>query len=1131
MKTAHCGSALVLALLSTMAWSAHALPEPVLKWTYDTTMAVEASPLPYPSAKPDSVVVGSGGRLVRIGGTGNLIFDVSFGPETGRGGIFDLTLADFDGDGQEEVLTGHKEGYVFVLSGLDGKVVWQYHSGTQMGSWQFPIAADLDGDGRPEVLVSDLEGWVTCLSHEGRLKWRTQTDPCEVSTPAVGDIDGDGRPEVVYGTQTRHVVALDAMGGLLWDAFVPPLHVGRTIPLIADLDRNGEAEIYTMSSMLAKDGGVISLNGKDGRVRWTGPTETNVYHGRSITRFQDGTFGILVGDKANSVAAFQADGARRWRVDVSGRGIWLPPTVADLDGDGKLEAVITTRDLAPDGSGNCWYVLDADTGEALAASTVQGGHGGASIADVDGDGKLEVLLSSRKGVVHAFTFGGPASPEAVVAGTWHGPSYPLRKDGGVQASATKAPQASFLKELPDARYGDNPLDVKVPQTSVPLALEVATSAPDGTREVRVYRAGERAPRSPAWSVALPGTYQVALRSIDLKSGATKAAQTLEKSVENVALALDSPSFKGPLTRAVESLKRLSTKAPEATVALAARWTDAETRLNVIGARVAAAATLDGAGRKQLAKDVDALAAHLVRTEKLAALTESEVAAGRRPSFVVWQDDNPWDNVHPLDTLPAQGETPLIRAWAFGNEIESVCVNAVNLGADPVTLRIGPATITREGVAEPLKAENAVGLLRPVWLPSKFGEVVPDLLPALGPGYTMDVAPGDAHQLWINFRTAGLEPGVYTFTWPIRTLDGSQARRDLAVRLEVSRVALPEKSRYLACFWSRNSLDGVSTVPDLNEHLQTIWYGVPLPSAKADAEGNLTGEIDWSAHDEIIRQAKQIELILYSPPPTPVFPDGVEAHDELRKTARRNYVKALVDHLGTFGLGYRHFMWYVEDEPGLVGSIANYMKHARELKEIDPQAQNYANPWGAMNLAKIEEMWPVTDVWQPGMDTIEQLGKPYVDAMRKGGKRVATYTPPGNARILKPLGFFRAQAWLALHWDIEGGGWWVYTQGDDLFSTEVEPAYGAITWDGREIVGSRRWEANRDGIEDFNAVILLREAAKGDARAEKAIKDAVDYVVSQSLTGMPREAAPYDFDYATFMQHRQKIREALERVVK
>ncbi len=474
-------------------------------------------------------------------------------------------------------------------------------------------------------------------------------------------------------------------------------------------------------------------------------------------------------------------------------------------------------------------------------------------------------------------------------------------------------------------------------------------------------------------------------------------------------------------------------------------------------------------------------------------------------------------------------------WAFGNETESVCVDFVNLGLGGLSLRVEPGTATREGETKALgPTRKFVRLHRVVRVPSRFDEIVPDLLPPLGHGHLLDVAPGEVRSLWLNIRTQDLAPGAYLLKWPVRTLNASSATKELVIRLEVSPVRLPDKSRFAANFWSRNRIGEFSTVADLNEHGQNVWYGLPLPGARANAQGELIGELDWSAHDAIIEEARQIEKIFYGGVPTPSFPKGVEVTDELRLKGQRSYVTALVAHLGEFGLGYDDFMFYPEDEPGLTGSIAGYMKRARANKAIDPRLQNYANPWGAITVEKIREMWPVTDVWQPGMDTVAMLGKPYVDAMRAGGKPIWTYTPPGNCRVLRPLGFFRAQAWLAFHWGIEGGGWWVY-HGDNLWATrpEQEPGYGGVVYDGRVLVPSRRWEANRDGIEDFNMLWLLRDWAEGrnDAEASKLLDTVVADVATTAYTGMPREAADYDLDFRTFQEHRARIREALERLQK
>lgn len=138
----------------------------------------------------------------------------------------------------------------------------------------------------------------------------------------------------------------------------------------------------------------------------------------------------------------------------------------------------------------------------------------------------------------------------------------------------------------------------------------------------------------------------------------------------------------------------------------------------------------------------------------------------------------------------------------------------------------------------------------------------------------------------------------------------------------------------------------------------------------------------------------------------------------------------------------------------------------------------------------------------------------------------------RVRIMRPLGFYRAQAWVAFYWGVEGGGWWTY-HGDDLWDTHPagEPEFGGVASDGRDLVTTRRWEAMRDGIEDFNVLCLLRDGATehGDAAALRLLDQAVGYVFHRSWTGLPREAKVYELDFDKLTRYRGDIRAALERL--
>ncbi len=1122
--------------------SVHGLPDPVTEWTIELGNVWGATPTPYPSAAPNSVIVATGGRVTRVDGAGKVTLRVEFGPEEGRGGEIMPPPAELDGDPDEELILTHKVGIVYGFDVTTSTTLWETNLGDSFAQYEFVVAGDVDGDGLDEAVATALSGWVTCLDSDGKVLWRTRVHTVEksisseLSTPAIGDINNDGQAEIVFGTATQHLIALDSEGRVLWDSFLPPHQMNRTPVLIADLNRDGRAEVFSMSSMLSPGRGLVCVDGTDGELLWTGLKLSKAYLGRKVIPFADGSLGVIACDKGGNIHAHRADGSLAWHTRLSGRGVYWPPAVADVDGDGRQEIVATIRETSLDGKGNNWYVLDADSGKPLGGyPNKENGYPSPATCDIDGDGVLEVLINSSGGHLTAYSFGGPAPKEPVNGGAWYEPPY---RATVAQAPTrdTAPPEVALLPDEPLLlRFGNNPIEVRLPRPAgLRQSVELECLQPDGVRRVEVRPAKEGADTVVlTLPVSQAGKYALAVRVLDMKTGSAidiqdRTVQVLDV-LEPIAAARTSAVAELDDARAhfvaegLEVATRMGQLAGEVSAAF-----------DVLSARVASVSRLNTAELSRLLADADDYMTLLERSRDLRALTRAEAEAGRIPSFAMWQDENPWDNVDPLDELPPAGELLPVSVWAFGDEWEFLCFNIVNLAPIPLSLRIEPGKIEMVPKAEgaPLpKISEAARFFTTVPLPTAGGEEVPDMLPRLGDGQILNVAPGQVRQLWLNVSTHGLPAGQYQLTWPVRTLDARADTRTLAVSLDVSPARCPAKSRFLACYWTGWGAASPLTIPDMNEHLVTIWQGIPLPAAKADDKGQIVGEIDWSTHDAFVKQIKQPEILFYgnSEVPAPEFPEGVTVSDELKLTGQRAYAKRLVAHLAELGFGYKDFMFYPEDEPGLKGEITTYLEHARRNKLIDPNIQNYANPWEC-TIDMLREMWDVTDVWQPGMEVLQYLGPEAVEVMHRGGKRIATYTPPGGPRTLRPLGFYRSQSWLALHWGIEGGGWYAY-QVSDLF-TASEPGYGGVHVDELGYVTSRRWEAMRDGIEDFNIVSDLRDLAKQkeDHETLATIDAAVAYVADHVLTGATREAAEYDFSYADFMTHRARIRQEYERLI-
>ena len=1132
-------------LLSARVVFSADFPEPVKEWSLELGNEYAGSPTPYPRVNPNSVIVATGGHLIRIDGAGKIISRFEYGPANGRGGEIMPPLVELDGDDNEEIILTNKTGIIYGYDVIEEKILWETDLGQPIDQYSFVTAGDLDNDNFSEVIVTSREGWATCLDEDGSIIWRTRVYTVdrsivpEISKADIGDINNDGYPEVVYGTATHHLIALDRNGKLIWDSIVPPHQMSRTPVLISDVDQNGKAEIYSMSSMLSPNKGLVCVDGETGKHLWTGQTIGKAYLGLKPIRFSDGTMGILACDKGGNIHAHRADGSLAWHTRLNGRGVYWPPSIADLDGDGRLEIVATIRWTSQDDKGYNWYVLDADTGKLHGGYPNGDGYPSASVFDIDGDKVLEVLINSTSGQLSCFSFGGSATKEAIFIGSWYEPGYPERITPHSSEELDKVPQISmFLDENLLLRFGYNAINISHPVVDTGRqSLQLTCMQPDGIRRVTVRSIK---PGTTSTEFSLPvvqsGKYSLEISLLDLDSGKTMGQDALTLQVRSVTRKIQ--QMRTETVASLNSARNYFVKQGLNRASFLAKLVaNIEVHYELLESKIKASAAISSAELEVLLREADDYMTLLERSTRLMQLALANADNEVNSSFIVWQDNEPWDNKDPLDELPADSGESETKMWAFGDEIESISFNIVNISPDPIQIRVEPGSIRslNENFKQSLpKITQVVDFHTAVSLPS-HGKLIPDLLPKLGEGQLVDIAPGQVKSIWLNISTHDLIAGSYELTWKMRTLDSASNSSNLKITLDVSTARCPEKSRFLSGYWRPTNLYGHNLIEDMNKHLVTMWYGLPLPSAKANEHGEILEEMDWSQHDEIVHQIKQPELLFYaqSQVPTPSFPEGIDVTDELTLAGQKSYAKKMVAHLAELGLGYENFMFYVEDEPGLKGEIAGFMRNARRNKLIDPRIQNYANPWGAFDRAMLEEMATVTDVWQPGMEVIEFWGQEAIDIMRKGNKRISMYTPVGGVRSVHPLGFFRSQGWLALHWGIEGGGWFAY-QINDLFVSKdgANPGYGGVHVDINDVVTSRRWEAQRDGIEDFDIVRDLRDLAqaKGDVETLQVIQDSIDYVAGEVLTGATREAADYDFSYQEFMQHRLKLREAYEKIL-
>ncbi|MCL2058272.1 MAG: FG-GAP-like repeat-containing protein [Oscillospiraceae bacterium] len=436
------------------------------------------------------IVFGNYGIMMLDATTGDIIWRVNGGhdrstPYSLTGGdigiLHTLESADIDGDGRYEIIAGHANGAVSVLS-WDGYFKPGWPQQLKKGGHGEPVTArvrsievsDLDNDGKCEIIAaaSTVESenvWV--YSYDGKLMqgW-PQLAPSQdallthgidsgysygvfMDGVTSGDITGDGMREVIVATDTAYICAYDIKGKLV--AANPSVFGGRTWGKVALWE-----DVRTETNMNFNEGwGSWPLKGTE--------TRSELYKaelGHAVITVED-----IDGDGKNEVVTsavivdmeqydthlqhttskymsffiFNGDRTRYkgWEASPSDKNHMKPPliphgeslvaevqsvpVVADLNSDGVNEIIINTYDGMIHA-----FSIDDPTQEFAHFPFMAPQHpgnaetpNGVVCVDIDGDGKLEVIFTTLTSPL-------PGFEQATV----NGHVYILNSDGTLRAS-------------------------------------------------------------------------------------------------------------------------------------------------------------------------------------------------------------------------------------------------------------------------------------------------------------------------------------------------------------------------------------------------------------------------------------------------------------------------------------------------------------------------------------------------------------------------------------------------------------------------------------------------------------------------------------------------------------------------
>lgn len=303
-------------------------------------------------------------------------------------GITNWIAGHFTDRTHEDILVSVRTGKMhtdqsYLLDGPTGELLWKrtlggYYSGCgeehPTGAGGAHMAAfDWDGDGLDEVLNLYSSLFAVYDGEDGSLlinRWATGWCPSHLQLfsegflkhpyPVIGDFMATGSDQILFSGNDATLAVLEANGDPIWHT---PLFSGmprQTMPGIGDLNADGHIDLVSVRHCGDDYGEVRAFSGKTGEVRW----------------------GLDLPVVCES---------------------WHLPThvaMADIDGDGRDEALFTQANLlyavGENGKGEGELLWKAVFGP----DSWNGQTGDVVIADIDGSGHAQILVTTASGYLY-----------------------------------------------------------------------------------------------------------------------------------------------------------------------------------------------------------------------------------------------------------------------------------------------------------------------------------------------------------------------------------------------------------------------------------------------------------------------------------------------------------------------------------------------------------------------------------------------------------------------------------------------------------------------------------------------------------------------------------------------------------